>query len=100
MRPRASTYTIAPPPVWGFTTRSHRQEVESGDEALEANTEAAKGEVAQPPAPAESGDEATREKKAQPFAPAKSHSESLAKPASVRSSAQSDAAPFSDLTCC
>jgi hypothetical protein len=90
MRPHASTYTIAPPPVWGFTTRSRRQEVESGDEALEANTEAAKGEVAQPPAPAESGDEATRGKKAQPFAPAKSHSESLAKPASVRSSAQSD----------
>src|SRR5882762_7040492 len=72
MRPRASTYTIAPPPVRGFTTRSRRQEVESGDEALEANTEAAKGE------------------KAQPSAPAKSHSESLAKPASVRSSAQSD----------
>jgi hypothetical protein len=90
MRPRASTHTIAPPPVWGFTIRHRRQEVESGDEALEANTAAAKGEVGQPPAPAESGDEATKGEKAQPLASAKS-SESLAKPAkSVRSSAQSD----------
>jgi len=64
MRPRPSTTTIAPPPVQGPTTCSHRQEVESGDEALEAK----------------------------PPAPVKSHSESLARPArSVRPSAQSDA---------
>lgn len=49
MRPRAATSTIAPPPVRGLSTRSRRQEDESGDEALEANTTAAKGEMAQSP---------------------------------------------------
>ena len=98
MRPHASTSTIAPPSVPDPTTRPHRQEVESGDEALEADTEAAKGEMAQLPAPAEYRDEAleanteaTKGEIAQPPAAAESHSESLATPAkSVRSSAQPD----------
>ena len=57
----------------GLDFGSTRWEVESGDEVLEANTEAAKGEILQPPAPTES------------------HSESLVKPAKgVKSPAQSD----------
>ena len=94
MRPHAATSTIAPPPV--HATCHHRQEVESGDEALEANTKAAKGEMAQLPAPVvefrdealEANIEATKGEMAQPPAPAESHSEPLAKLAkSVRSPA-------------
>ena len=48
IRPRAATSTIAPPPVHDPATCLHRQEVKSGDKALEANTKAAKGEMAQP----------------------------------------------------
>ena len=70
MRPRAATSTIAPPPVRGPSARSRRQEGESGDEALEANTEAVKGEVPQS------------------RTPSKSHFESSAK--NVGSFAQSD----------
>ena len=96
MRPRASTSTIAPPPVRDPTTHLHRQEVESGDEALEANTEAAKRKITQPPTPAaksrdealEANTETTKGEMAQPPAPAESHSEPLAKLAkSVRSPA-------------
>ena len=49
MRPRSATSTIAPPPVRGPSARSRRQEDESGDEALVANTKAAKGEMARSP---------------------------------------------------
>jgi len=99
MRPRPSTTTIAPPPVRGPTTRSRRQEVESGDEALEAKHPVPVKSHSESPAKparsvrsssqsdAESGDEA-QGAMAQPPASVESHSESLAQP--TKSSAQSD----------